>query len=372
MPAGSPRFTLPYLGFITAGTLNIGNANSGTITVSSQESVSSTTNVNLTCGGDIVINAASAVNGGTITLTPGSTGYIRPLPGTYGFSVGSGKLVFAHGANLALNLDTFSQLPVFGTINLSGVNLVLSGNNSPTLGQSFVVAQATGGPPALTGTFNGLPEGTTLPNFLGSGASAVVSYLQNSGKYVTLTVASLATSTVVSSFASSIYGQIVTFNAAPSPANKSTPIGNVEFFDDTTGADLGAGVLQNTGAGSATWAYATLPTQLKVTGSADTIRAVFAPTNNSFFGSSGTLVSGHYVLARPLTIVATTNTKTYDAIPSASGIPTVSGLQGTDSVTGLAEVYADINAGSSKTLSITSYTINDGDGGNNYSVTTDQ
>ena len=48
----------------------------------------------------------------------------------------------------------------------------------------------------------------------------------------------------------------------------------------------------------------------------------------------------------------------------------MSGLQGTDTVTGIAEVYSDTNAGSSKTLSVTTYTVNDNNGGNNYNVTT--
>ena len=71
-----------------------------------------------------------------------------------------------------------------------------------------------------------------------------------------------------------------------------------------------------------------------------------------------------------LTITATTNTKTYDATTSAAAIPTFSGLLGSDSVTGLGEVYANANAGAGKILSVSSYTVNDGNGGANYAVTT--
>ncbi len=49
---------------------------------------------------------------------------------------------------------------------------------------------------------------------------------------------------------------------------------------------------------------------------------------------------------------------------------TIPGLIGNDSVSGLAEVYTNANAGSSKTLSVSTYTINDGNGGKNYTVTT--
>ena len=73
----------------------------------------------------------------------------------------------------------------------------------------------------------------------------------------------------------------------------------------------------------------------------------------------------------PLTITATTNTKTYDSTTTAAAIPTVSGLFGADSVTGLAEAYSTSKAGSGKTLSVvTNYTVVDGSGGKNYTVTT--
>ena len=42
---------------------------------------------------------------------------------------------------------------------------------------------------------------------------------------------------------------------------------------------------------------------------------------------------------------------------------------GGDTVTGLSETYADKNAGAGKTLSVSGYTLNDGNGGNNYTVT---
>jgi hypothetical protein len=71
----------------------------------------------------------------------------------------------------------------------------------------------------------------------------------------------------------------------------------------------------------------------------------------------------------PLTITALTNTKPYDATTRAAGIPTIAGLQRGDTVTGLAETYDTANAGTGKTLSVSAYTINDGNGGLNYKVT---
>jgi filamentous hemagglutinin family protein len=73
----------------------------------------------------------------------------------------------------------------------------------------------------------------------------------------------------------------------------------------------------------------------------------------------------------PLTITAATNTKIYDGGVTAAATPIVAGIQGSsDSVTGLVEVYADKNATTGKTLNVSAYTVNDGNSGGNYSVTT--
>ena len=70
-----------------------------------------------------------------------------------------------------------------------------------------------------------------------------------------------------------------------------------------------------------------------------------------------------------LTITAATNTKICDGTTSAAATPTVSGLQGSDTVTGLAETYANANAGTGKTLNVTGYAVNDGNQGGNYTLT---
>src|SRR5206468_6706994 len=71
-----------------------------------------------------------------------------------------------------------------------------------------------------------------------------------------------------------------------------------------------------------------------------------------------------------LDISATSNSKTYDRTTSSTAMPTTSGLQTGDTVTGLAEAFASKNvlgAGGS-TLVVTAYTVNDGNSGNNYAV----
>src|SRR5437764_951543 len=76
------------------------------------------------------------------------------------------------------------------------------------------------------------------------------------------------------------------------------------------------------------------------------------------------------ISAKALTITAQTNSKTYDSTTSAAAVPVVVGLVGSDTVTGKAETYDTANAGAGKTLSVSAYTVNDGNSGGNYTVTT--
>lgn len=76
------------------------------------------------------------------------------------------------------------------------------------------------------------------------------------------------------------------------------------------------------------------------------------------------------ILPRPITVTASDNTKAYDGTLNAASTPTLTSgsLAGTDAFSTLSEVYADKNVGIGKTL-IPTATINDGNGGQNYTVT---
>src|SRR5204862_5147639 len=76
------------------------------------------------------------------------------------------------------------------------------------------------------------------------------------------------------------------------------------------------------------------------------------------------------ISAKALTISAQTNSKAYDSTTSAAAVPVVVGLVGSDTVTGKAETYDTKNVGAGKTLSVSAYTVNDGNSGANYTVTT--
>ncbi len=206
-----------------------------------------------------------------------------------------------------------------GTVSLGGANLLLSGTLTPADGQSFFLVNNAGSQP-VSGTFDGLPEGAVIPNFLGSSLDATISYVGGDGNDVVLKVGTGATTTatVIASAGTVIYGQQITMTAIVT-ASAGTPTGNVEFFDATTGADLGPGTLQSSGTGSGTWAYTTSPTQLQVRGgSAYTIMAVYS-SSSGFFGNAGIQTGTITVAPANLTITGVTaSNKVYNQTTSVT------------------------------------------------------
>lgn len=72
-----------------------------------------------------------------------------------------------------------------------------------------------------------------------------------------------------------------------------------------------------------------------------------------------------------LNIQAVADTKVYDGKINSAARPDVTGLFGSDRVTGLWQQFADDNAGTGKIINIKSgFVVDDGNGGNNYTVST--
>ncbi len=170
-----------------------------------------------------------------------------------------------------------------------------------------------------------------------------------------------------------IYGTPIIFTATVTPSGGTTnTTGTVDFVDvSDNNLDLGS-VAGTPGAGnSETFILpATGVNTLRVLqagGGMHTITAVYT-ADSGFSGSTGTLAGGLTITPAPLTITATANTKIYDSTTSATAMPNVSGLKGSDTVTGMTEVYANANAGFGKTLSVSAYIVNDGNNGGDYTV----
>lgn len=180
------------LDLVTGGTITIGHAQAGNITVSAAIS-HATSNINLVTNGDITISGGSFSAGtGTLLLDCGtSPAAVKPTQS--GTDVTTSALSFGSDLAIVINGTTvdaqYTQLNVAGAVNLSGVDLVLSGSYVPVVGQTFLIV-ANDGTDAITGTFNGLAEGATITNFLGSAHNATISYLGigGGGNDVLLTV----------------------------------------------------------------------------------------------------------------------------------------------------------------------------------------
>ncbi|WP_157607499.1 beta strand repeat-containing protein, partial [Runella limosa] len=181
---------------ITTGTLVIGHANSGNINVSDAITRPTSTNVQLISGGDVLIsNGGFDTGGGTMLLDPG-TSPAAVKPTFNGTDVTASTLSFVGDLSIAMNGttlgngtgSTYTQLKVTGAVNLSGVNLLLTGSYVPTGGETFTILDNDGSD-AIVGTFTDLLEGATIPNFRGSGLSATITYVGGSGNDVVITVA---------------------------------------------------------------------------------------------------------------------------------------------------------------------------------------
>ncbi|MEO7324350.1 MAG: Ig-like domain repeat protein [Dokdonella sp.] len=127
----------------------------------------------------------------------------------------------------------YSQLNVAGSVTLgatSSLNVSLSPSFIPAQGQSFVLINNDGAD-AVSGTFNGLPEGSLVT--LNTVYQFTLSYVGGSGNDVVLTSLNglpLPSVTLISSVNPSTPGQNVMFTATVSGSGP-VPTGTVTFFD---------------------------------------------------------------------------------------------------------------------------------------------
>jgi hypothetical protein len=135
---------------------------------------------------------------------------------------------------------------------------------------------------------------------------------------------------------------------------------NLTVTNNLDGGNLGltgTGVLANRNAGhEALSSTGGALTGLSLTGS--------AAGNYTLTGGSGMVT----VTRALLTITAVSDSKIYDATTSSSATPIVTGLEVGDTLTHVDQVFDSADPGS-RTLSVGSFTLQDGNHGNNYTVT---
>jgi hypothetical protein len=117
----------------------------------------------LTTGADVVLSVGQInTNGATLLLTPGSTGSVQPTKSGTDATVST--LNFASNSDLAITINGtivdsgYTQLNIAGAVNLTGVDLLLSGSFISSVGNAFTIVSAT----SINGTFNGLAQNATM------------------------------------------------------------------------------------------------------------------------------------------------------------------------------------------------------------------
>ena len=161
---------------VTASTLNIGDANSGNVNVSAvMTQTGKITNI-FTGTLTTVLNGGSLGITGTVNspLTVNSGGTLAP--GTSPGIINSGNATFVSGSTFAVEIGgttpgngagNHDQLNVTGTVALNGATLTLAsfGGFTPTRARPTPLSVTTWHD-TIPATFNGLPEGATITNFL--------------------------------------------------------------------------------------------------------------------------------------------------------------------------------------------------------------
>ena len=192
---GSLGLTDAELDRVTAGTIQIGDGNTGVITVSGAITRPISTAMNLTNNDAIYFSNGSidTLGGNLIFSTP--TG-ISPASSGVEINTGASNPVQL-SRNLSININGtgvdsgYNQFNVVGMVNINDAHLITAGTHIPVAGQTFTVIE-NDGLEAIIGTFHNLPQGATIGNFLNSGLPATISYTGGSGNDVVLTVGTIA------------------------------------------------------------------------------------------------------------------------------------------------------------------------------------
>ena len=298
-----------------------------------------------------ILSAANLVSGDVLTFS-GSAALASKNAGTEGIASTAGLSLGGASAG------NYTLTGVSGSVNVAKAALTLTAQANTKTYDGTNSAAAT---PATTGLFTGdtvtgLGEAYAGPS-AGTGLTLAVTpvFVVNDGNggnnYTVSTVANTA----------GIINQLaVTLTGARGYDGTATALGSILSVANLIGADSvtlsGAGTLAGKNAGTE-----------NIVSAGTLSLGGLSGANYTLTGFTGSV----NVAKAALTLTAQPNTKTYDGTNSAAASPTKTGLIAGDTVTGLGEAYAGPSAGTGLTLAVTPvFVVNDGNGGNNYTVST--
>ena len=324
----------------------------------------------------LAINAVSDTK--TYDGTTTSTGAPSVVGNLYGATVTGATQAFASANVMGTGGSTLDVTTYTVNDGNSGHNFAVTSNT----------ASGTISPAALTATGSQVYNGTT--NFTGSnltvaGVDGQTFIASGTGTLATANVqTNQALSSVGTLVLSPVSGDSLSNYQTFAPANTSVSVtpatltaSGTQQYNGTTsfaGGNLtvtGVNGETFTATGSGTLSTANVQTSQHLS-SVGTL--VLAPVSGDLTSNYNPLATAHTsvsVTPAPLAINAVSDTKTYDGTAVSSATPTVGTLYGTDSVTGATQAFASANVLGTNlsTLDVTGYTVNDGNGGHNYTVT---
>jgi hypothetical protein len=274
---------------------------------------------------------------GTYSVTPSAPVLSAGNADNYSFSyVGSTNTVAPKAVNLTIR-KTYDASTAFTNANTYSVTGMVNSEAAPT-----IVSGSAGTTSANAASYNSWSSNALVlsnSNYTLSGGTVAATI---EPKSVTVTnTARTTTYDGVSSYATLANGTTFTTGTMVG----SDAVGSVTQSTSSTGVAQG-GVT-----------YSVTPSAAVLsTGNADNYSFSYVGSTNTV-GRAG------------LTLTAVSSSKIYDGTITSTGTPVVTGLLGTDTISGVSQAYNDGAVGTGKTLAVqTGYRLSDGNSGNNYLV----
>ena len=324
-----------------------------------------TTAATLNTGSSSLIGVLS---GDTVTLgTSGATGVFANK------NVGTGITVLVSGLTLGGGQAgdyTLTQPSI--TANITPRSLTVSGITASNKVYDQTTAATLGTASAM---LVGVLSGDTVS--LSSGGATGVFASQNVGTGIAVAVSGLTLGgTSASDY--TLTQPTTTASITPRSLTVSGITATNKVYDATTAATLNTGsaalvgvlsgdtVTLSTGSATGTFASQNVGTGITVGISGLTLSG---PQVADYTLSSSSLSTTANITARPITVTAATNSKTYDGTTSAAAMPTITmGSLATGDTVTFSETYSSRNVGKGLTLTPLAVIL-DGNDGNNYTIT---
>ena len=367
-------------------TLTLGGATAGATTVATGFVFANPLAIVSGTGADITLAApltsSSSLTGPTLTLSAGgnfvnTAGAAALVPGGGVWRVYSTDPTADSRGGLVADFKqydaSYGVTPVLGsgdgflhriapvlTPTLTGsVAKIYDGNTSASLASASV---------GVSGAIDG-----DSASFVLGGSASFDNRNAGSGKLVSAPV----TITGVSNGAMPVYGYTVAGGSAAAPIGSISPAalvlaagGDSKVYDGSTASTVTPGIVSGLVGGDSVSGL-TQAFESRNAGSRSLLVTGYG-VNDGNGGANytvATTTAAGSITPAPLILSATTDSRVYDGSTASAAAPTATGLIAGDSVTGLRQVFDSRNAGS-RSLLVTGYSVNDGNGGANYALTT--